>query len=104
MSGLMVNALKSIKVNQDIIKELFAKITIEGPQEIIVFGHHRKDIKRCLTHKKILEFVNLNESLLYLKDRQNIVFSPGYPSGKDYINFEERGAHFNFLIKEVLDD
>jgi len=57
-----------------------------------------------LTHKKILEFVNLNESLLYLKDRQNIVFSPGYPSGKDYINFEERGAHFNFLIKEVLDD
>jgi UDP-N-acetylmuramoylalanine--D-glutamate ligase len=85
-------------------KELFAKITIEGPQEIIVFGHHRKDIKRCLTHKKILEFVNLNESLLYLKDRQNIVFSPGYPSGKDYINFEERGAHFNFLIKEVLGD
>ena len=85
-------------------KELFSKIIIKGPQEIIVFGHHREDIQKCLIHKKILEFVDLKESLIYLKDKQNIVFSPGYPSGKDYINFEERGAHFNFLVKEVFSD
>jgi len=85
-------------------KELFSKIIIKGPQEIIVFGHHREDIQKCLIHKKILEFVDLKESLIYLKDKQNIVFSPGYPSDKDYINFEERGAHFNFLVKEVFSD
>jgi len=85
-------------------KELFSKIIIKGPQEIIVFGHHREDIQKCLIHKKILEFVDLKESLIYLKDKQNIVFSPGYPSGKDYINFEERGAHFNFVVKEVFSD
>jgi len=85
-------------------KELFSKIIIKGPQEIIVFGHYREDIQKCLIHKKILEFVDLKESLIYLKDKQNIVFSPGYPSGKDYINFEERGAHFNFLVKEVFSD
>ena len=31
---------------------------------------------------------------------KNILFSPGYPSGDDYINFEERGKAFNKLIEE----
>jgi UDP-N-acetylmuramoylalanine-D-glutamate ligase len=49
-------------------------------------------------------FSSLKESLMYLKDTENILFSPGYPSGKDYKNFKERGAHFNLTVKEVLDD
>jgi UDP-N-acetylmuramoylalanine-D-glutamate ligase len=49
-------------------------------------------------------FSGLKESLIYLKGKENILFSPGYPSGKDYRNFEERGSHFNLLVKEVMDD
>ena len=30
---------------------------------------------------------------------KNILFSPGYPSGDDYIDFEERGKAFNKLIE-----
>jgi UDP-N-acetylmuramoylalanine--D-glutamate ligase len=85
-------------------KELYIKINIKGPREVIVFGDHRDEIQKCLTHKKVQVFRGLKESLIYLKGKENILFSPGYPSGKDYINFEERGAHFNLLVKEVLDD
>ena len=85
-------------------KELCTKINIKGPREVIVFGDHRDEIQKCLIHKKVQVFRGLKESLIYLKGKENILFSPGYPSGKDYINFEERGAHFNFLVKEVLDD
>ena len=85
-------------------KELYTKINIKGPREVIVFGDHRDEIQKCLTHKKVQVFRGLKESLIYLKGKENILFSPGYPSGKDYINFEERGAHFNRLVKEILDD
>jgi UDP-N-acetylmuramoylalanine-D-glutamate ligase len=57
-----------------------------------------------LTYKKVKLFSGLKESLMYLKDKENILFSPGYPSGKDYKNFEKRGAHFNHLVKEVMGD
>jgi UDP-N-acetylmuramoylalanine--D-glutamate ligase len=85
-------------------KELFTKINIKGPREIIVFGDHRDEIQKCLTYKKVKLFRSLKESLMYLKDKENILFSPGYPSGKDYKNFEKRGAHFNHLVKEVMGD
>ena len=49
-----------------------------------------------------LDFVCLEEALTYLKNKKNILFSPGYPSGKDYKNFEERGHHFNSLVKEII--
>jgi len=78
-------------------KELYTKINIKGPREVIVFGNHRDEIQKCLTHKRVQLFSSLKESLIYLKDTENILFSPGYPSGKDYKNFEERGAHFNHL-------
>jgi UDP-N-acetylmuramoylalanine-D-glutamate ligase len=94
----------SLIICGDPSKELNTKINIKGPREVIVFGDHRDEIQKCLTHKKVQVFSGLKESLIYLKGKENILFSPGYPSGKDYINFEERGAHFNFLVKEVLDD
>ena len=34
---------------------------------------------------------------------QIFFFSPGHPSGKDYINFEKRGNHFTQLVMN-LDD
>ena len=46
--------------------------------------------------------MDLEEALNYLKNKKNILFSPGYPSGKDYKNFEERGNHFNSLVKEII--
>ena len=85
-------------------KELYTKINIKGPREVIVFGDHRNEIQKCLTHKKVKLFCGLKESLIYLKGKENILFSPGYPSGKDYRNFEERGSHFNLLVKEVMYD
>jgi UDP-N-acetylmuramoylalanine-D-glutamate ligase len=30
------------------------------------------------------------------------LFSPGYPSGDDFKNFEERGEYFNKLVHEIL--
>ena len=83
-------------------KEGFSKIKINGPDEVIIFGKHKDDIKNCISHNKKLDFVDLEEALNYLKNKKNILFSPGYPSGKDYKNFEERGNHFNSLVKEII--
>jgi UDP-N-acetylmuramoylalanine-D-glutamate ligase len=33
---------------------------------------------------------------------QNILFSPGFPSGNDFKNFEDRGIFFNESVKKTL--
>ena len=86
-------------------KEKFSKISLKEPSEILIYGSHKNDIHKCINHPNKLLFDSLKEALIYLKSRnnkQNILFSPGYPSGDDYKNFEERGNTFNLMVEEVL--
>ena len=86
-------------------KEEYRKISIEGPKEILIFGEHRMDIDRCINHSQKNMFYSLEDLLNSLKENKknnNILFSPGYPSGKDFKNFVERGECFNQLVKAYL--
>ena len=49
-------------------------------------------------------FNDANLLFEYLQNKSifsNILFSPGFPSGLDYKNFEERGDEFNKLIHKL---
>jgi UDP-N-acetylmuramoylalanine-D-glutamate ligase len=73
----------------------------------LIYGNHKNDIYECINHPNKLIFDNLEEVLIYLKSKsskQNILFSPGYPSGNDYKNFEERGSFFNLMVEKVFHD
>jgi len=86
-------------------KEEYRKISIEGPKEILIFGEHRMDIDRCINHSQKNMFYSLEDLLNSLKENKknnNILFSPGYPSGNDFKNFVERGERFNQLVKAYL--
>tara|TARA_B110000902_G_scaffold230924_1_gene272799 strand:+ start:1403 stop:2437 length:1035 start_codon:yes stop_codon:yes gene_type:complete len=86
-------------------KEHFPKISLNEPSEVLIYGSYKEDIQKCINHPSKLIFDNLEDVLIYLKSKsikQNILFSPGYPSGKDYKNFEERGDTFNSMVKKVL--
>ena len=88
-------------------KEQFSKISLEGPHEVLIYGSHVQDIQKCITHPNKLAFNTLEDILIYLKYKsgdQNILFSPGYPSGDDYKNFEDRGNVFNDMVAKVMDD
>ena len=68
-----------------------------------VFGKHSDSLLECIIHSNSKVFNDLESTLDYVKDLGKdigILFSPGFPSGLDYKNFEERGNHFNQLIKE----
>ena len=63
------------------------------------------DIDRCINHSQKNMFYSLEDLLNSLKENKknnNILFSPGYPSGKDFKNFVERGECFNQLVKAYL--
>ncbi len=88
-------------------KERFSKVSLDGPEEVLICGNHRKEISECIqnTNKKI--FLNLRKALDHIKQQKNIkniLFSPGYPSGSDYRNFEERGKNFNLLVEEIFNE
>ena len=88
-------------------KERFRKIKVSGPNKIYIVGKHANEIDKCLSHPNKRLFVSLKhlfKSKAESFKNTNILFSPGYPSGKDYKNFEERGENFNFLIKKYIDD
>jgi len=84
-------------------KEGNREIEIFGPEEIYIFGKHSKQIDKCIKHsnKKIFETLEeIFKSLNSQKICKNILFSPGYPSGEDFANFEERGDVFNKIFKK----
>jgi UDP-N-acetylmuramoylalanine--D-glutamate ligase len=86
-------------------KENFRKISVSEPEEVFICGFHAKDIDKCLDHPRKIIMDSLSdvlELIFKLSDSSNILFSPGYPSGKDFKNFNERGHHFNFLLKKYL--
>ena len=45
-------------------------------------------------------FIELSDVVNHLNkhNKKNVLFSPGYPSGDDFSNFEERGVAFNKII------
>ncbi len=86
-------------------KEDFRKIEISGPKIICIFGKHSEDISNCIINQNKIIFNNLDDVFKSFHENlasQNFLFSPGYPSGKDYINFEERGQEFNKTIMKYI--
>jgi len=93
-------------------KEQYKNFKIHGPKKIFIFGHHAKEIDKEIIHPKkiilhdqdlayVMKQIKLDKDFLQC---QNVLFSPGHPSGDDYKNFEERGDHFKRLIQEIFDD
>ena len=85
-------------------KESFTHFKPIGPSKVFIFGAHRIEIDECIDHPNISIHDDMRSALEEIsKNNQskNILFSPGYPSGDDFKNFEERGECFNNLISEM---
>ena len=85
-------------------KERFKEILIDGPKEVLIFGQHLNELNKCIKNSNKHSFVTLKELFNFIKNKnkfQNILFSPGYPSGKDFKNFIERGEAFNSFAKNI---
>ena len=88
-------------------KEQNRDIIIDGPKAIYIFGHHAQQINKCISHKNKQCFKSLKDvfELIHKKDfSHNILFSPGYPSGKDYKDFNERGEAFNHFAQNYINE
>ena len=88
-------------------KEQFKNLAIDGPESILIFGAHKNEIIKCISHSKIHVLNDLKEALQFIRNisiDSNILFSPGYPSGKDYKNFEDRGNKFNLLVTKLFNE
>ena len=83
-------------------KEGFKEIDISNPSLVVICGKHANEITLCVKHENKVLCENLSLAIKEIEKAniKNILFSPGYPSGDDYINFEERGKSFNKLIEE----
>ena len=82
-------------------KEGYKEIEISNPSLVVICGKHANEIFPCINHenKVLCEDLSLAIKQIKKSNIKNILFSPGYPSGDDYINFEERGKAFNKLIE-----
>ncbi len=94
----------------DPAKEQYDSLKILGPKKVYIFGTYAKEIDKKILHANKILFHNQGLASVLNSIRKkdydfqtNILFSPGHPSGKDYINFEERGKHFTQLVMS-LDD
>ncbi|MBL6903021.1 MAG: UDP-N-acetylmuramoylalanine--D-glutamate ligase [SAR86 cluster bacterium] len=85
-------------------KEGFRTFYPKGPEHILIFGSYANKINKCINHSEKKLYKNLPDVLTEISNskNQNILFSPGYPSGDDFKNFEERGEYFNKLAHEIL--
>ncbi len=83
-------------------KEGYKEVEISNPSLVVICGKHANEIFSCVKHKNKVLCENLSLAVKEIEKAniKNILFSPGYPSGDDYINFEERGKAFNKLIEE----
>ena len=86
-------------------KENFREIYLDGPEKIFIFGHHSNEINKCIKNANKQIFKSIEDLFKFLKSnniKHNLLFSPGYPSGKDFNDFKERGEYFNFFAKKYL--
>jgi len=83
-------------------KEGYKEIEISNASLVVICGKHANEIFPCVKHENKVLCENLSLAIKEIEKAniKNILFSPGYPSGNDYINFEERGKAFNKLIEE----
>ena len=91
----------------DPAKEQNREIIIDGPKAIYIFGYHAKEIYKCISHKNKYCFNNLEDVFEFIqknKFSQNILLSPGYPSGRDYKDFNERGEAFNRYAQNYINE
>ena len=88
-------------------KENYKEILIDGPKEVFIFGKHSREINRCIKNTNKIIFESLEDLLNHIRQNninQNVLFSPGYPSGKDFSNFMDRGKYFNSQAKKYLNE
>ena len=85
-------------------KEEYRKIEISNPALVVICGKHKDEIFPSIKHENKVLCENLSLAIKEIKKTniRNILFSPGYPSGDDYTNFEERGKAFNKLIERYF--
>ena len=111
-SASLLYALSKLKFMGNLIicgdpkKEKYKKLEITGPKRIFIFGHHKKELSKLISHPNITICNELHEIFEILRSEQdfhNLLFSPGNPSGNDYVNYIERGEHFNKLRAAYLD-
>ena len=79
-------------------KEKYKEIHLKDPSEVYIFGKHSNQINKCIEHPKKKLFKNIKELFDFVHTKKstcNILFSPGYPSGDDFKDFNERGEIFN---------
>ena len=91
----------------DPAKEQNREIIIDGPKAVYIFGYHAQEINKCISHKNKYCFKNLKDVFEFTQKNQfsqNILFSPGYPSGKDYKDFNERGEAFNRYAQNYINE
>ena len=62
--------------------------------------YKRQEIDKCFNNKNKKVFNELSDVVNHLNkhNQKNVLFSPGYPSGDDFSNFEERGIAFNKIF------
>ena len=83
-------------------KEGYKEVEISNPSLVVICGKHANEIFPCVKHENKVLCENLSLAIKEIEKAniKNILFSPGYPSGDDFINFEERGKAFNKLIED----
>ena len=95
----------SLIVCGDPKKEGYRNIKVDGPEKIYIFGSYAENINECIEHPKKIIVNSLDDALnqIYENTRpNNILFSPGYPSGNDFKNYSERGKYFNLKLEKYL--
>ena len=110
-SASLLYALRKLNFKGDLIlcgnpnKENYEEFCIKGPRRVFIYGEHRIELLNVLKHENISTYSELDEIFEILKKdkHKDILFSPGNPSGNDYLNFIERGKHFNNLIEKYFD-
>ena len=110
-SASLMYALSKLNFKGDLIlcgnpkKENYKELNIKGPRRVFIFGRHRNELLNILKHQNISTYSNLDEifEILQKDEHKDILFSPGNPSGDDYLNFIERGKHFNNLKEKYFD-
>ncbi|MBL6819639.1 MAG: UDP-N-acetylmuramoylalanine--D-glutamate ligase [SAR86 cluster bacterium] len=84
-------------------KEDYQNLIIDGPAKILIFGKHREEIKKRIIHNNIELYSSLESLISSLDVSDQILFSPGNPSGDDFSNFMERGEYFSKIIEVHFD-
>ena len=110
-SASLLYALNKLNFKGDLIlcgnpgKEGYKELNIEGPKRVFIYGKHRNELLNICKHKNISTHSSLDEIFEVLRkdEHKDILFSPGNPSGNDYLNFIERGEHFNNLKEKYFD-